>query len=184
MASLEWNKLFAAALIVGITVWGTRIVAKHLFADDGHPGDAAPKHAYEIAEGVRPVETSAAAPAAAVINPIAPLLASASVEEGFKVARKCSACHSFDKGGVNKIGPNLWDIVGAKHAHIDSFAYSSALKTLPGLWDYESLNKFLYEPKTYAPGTKMGFAGLKNDKERADMILYLRSLADKPIPLP
>jgi cytochrome c len=184
MASLEWNKLFAAALIVGIAVWGTRIVAKHLFADETHPGEPAPKHAYEIAEGVRPAETTAAAPAAAVINPIAPLLASASVDEGLKVARKCAACHSFDKGGANKVGPNLWGIVGGKHAHLDSFAYSAALKNMPGVWDYESLSKFLYDPKAYAKGTKMSFAGLNNDKERADIIIYLRSLADKPMPLP
>lgn len=112
------------------------------------------------------------------------LLKTADAEAGKQVAKKCTACHSFDKGGANKVGPNLWDIVGAKQAHMEDFAYSDAIKNLGGEWSYEALDQYLTSPKTYAPGTKMAFAGLKKPEDRAALIAYLRTLSDSPKPLP
>ncbi|WP_370540479.1 cytochrome c family protein [Azospirillum sp. INR13] len=133
-------------------------------------------------EGAAPAADKGAAPAGPA--PIAPLLAAASPENGQKVAKACAACHSFDKGGANKVGPNLYGIVGGAKGHIQGFSYSDALVKTGGSWSYDELNKFLYDPKGYAPGTKMTFAGLKKDDDRAAVIAYLRSLADSPQPLP
>lgn len=124
----------------------------------------------------------AAAPA---LEPIGPLLAEADVANGQKVAKKCTACHSFDDGGPNKVGPNLYDIVDRPIGGHGGFAYSDALSGMAdSAWDYESLNEFLLKPKTWAPGTKMSFAGLKKTGDRADLIAYLRSLSGSPAPLP
>ncbi len=112
------------------------------------------------------------------------LLKAADPATGEKVAAKCKACHDFAKGGPNKVGPNLWDIVGAKQAHLDNFNYSDAVKGLGGQWTYENLDKFVTAPKEYAPGTKMAFPGLKKPEDRAAVIAYLRTLSDSPKPLP
>ena len=100
-------------------------------------------------------------------------------------AKKCAACHSFDKGGANKVGPDLWGVVNRPIASHEGFSYSEALAGKSGdAWDYDHLNEFLTSPKAYAPGTKMSFAGISKDTERADVIAYLRTLADEPAPLP
>ncbi|MCH9852032.1 MAG: cytochrome c family protein [Alphaproteobacteria bacterium] len=119
-----------------------------------------------------------------VITPITPLLASADVIAGEKVAKKCAACHTFAEGGQNRIGPNQWDIVNRALGTTEGFAYSEALLAKGGAWDYESLNEFIYNPKKYIPNTKMNFAGIKNDKDRANLILWIRSLSNSPVPLP
>ena len=118
------------------------------------------------------------------LEPIAPLLTAASVESGKKLARKCALCHTFKKGGPHKIGPNLWDIVGADKARWENFSYSAALASVGGSWGYEELNSFVAKPKAYIPGTKMTFNGLKKPEDRADLIAYLRTLSDSPRPLP
>ncbi len=118
------------------------------------------------------------------LEPIAPLLAAASVESGKKLARKCGLCHTFKKGGPHKIGPNLWDIVGADKARWENFYYSVALASVGGSWGYEELNTFVAKPRAYIPGTKMTFNGLKELEDRADLIAYLRTLSDSPRPLP
>jgi cytochrome c len=111
--------------------------------------------------------------------------AAASVENGEKAAKKCAACHSFDPGGANKVGPGLWDVVNRPIASHEGFAYSPALtEKSADKWDYDHLNNFLTSPKGYAPGTKMSFAGISKEAERADVIAYLRSLAENPAPLP
>ena len=112
------------------------------------------------------------------------MLASADTGAGAKVFKKCKACHTAAKGGKNRVGPNLWDIVGKAKAGIAGFRYSGALKGLGGKWTYKDLDGFLADPKGFAKGTKMGFAGLKKPKDRAQVILYLRSLSDQPKPLP
>jgi len=114
------------------------------------------------------------------------LLASADVDAGKSATAKlgCVACHSFNEGGKIGIGPNLYGIVGAPHAHQEGFAYSAVLKGKEGPWTYAELDKWLLKPSTYAPGTKMSFAGIGNAKTRADVIAYLRSLAAYPEPLP
>jgi len=128
--------------------------------------------------------TAAASAAAEPEKPLAALLASADAAAGEKQAKKCAACHTFDAGGANKIGPNLHDIVGRQKASVDGFSYSSALREKGGAWTYEELNAFLTDPKGFVSGTKMVFAGLKKAEQRADVILYLRQQTEAPPPLP
>lgn len=122
------------------------------------------------------------------LPPIAPLLASADIEGGQRSFRKCVACHTVEEGGANKVGPNLWNIVNKPVATVDGFGYSSAMTAYADggqtVWGYEPLNRFLAAPKRYIRGTAMGFAGLRKEDERADVIAYLRSLSDSPAPLP
>ncbi|BBK34586.1 cytochrome c [Stella humosa] len=175
--SLESNKIAAAVLMAGVIAMTSGFIAGILV----HP-HALKESVYKV-EGVE--SAAAAAPAApAVLAPVAPLLASADVAAGEAQSKKCVACHTFNQGGPNRVGPNLWDIVGAKHAHAQGFAYSDAIKSKPGDWTYEDLNAFLASPRAYAPGTKMAFAGLPKAEDRAALIAYLRTLSGSPKPLP
>ena len=118
---------------------------------------------------------------------IAAIMANANGALGEKIFNKCSVCHTPNKGGPNKVGPNLWNIVGSKTASIPGFKYSAAMshRRQDGKkWDYEELYRYLYAPKKYIPGTKMAFAGIKNDEDRVNLIAYLRNLSDNPRPLP
>ena len=116
--------------------------------------------------------------------PIDALLASASADRGAQVAKQCQACHNFEEGQGPKIGPDLYNVVGRKIASVSGFNYSSALKSKNGTWDFNALNAWLTKPSSYAPGTAMTFAGLSNDKQRADVIAYLDTLSPNPVPLP
>jgi cytochrome c len=128
-----------------------------------------------------------AAPAAEVV-PIAQLLAKADAAAGATVFKKCQSCHSIEKGGPNKVGPDLWGVVDRPVASHEGFAYSAAMKDFSKggqeKWTFDHLNHFLAAPKAYVKGTAMGFAGLKNDTERANLIAYIREQADSPVPLP
>ena len=117
-------------------------------------------------------------------QPLPVLLASATPEKGAKVAKKCTSCHSFNKSGKNKVGPNLYNIMGAERGIVDGFNYSAAIKAMGGRWNFEDMNKFLKKPKEFMKGTKMTFSGLKKAKDRASVIVYMRSQADAPVPLP
>lgn len=172
------NKLFAAILIAGIVAMAAGILAKEIVEPEKLKENAFP---IAVTEDVGTTAGGAAAPAA--LEPVTPLLATASAENGAKVAKVCMACHSFDKGGANKVGPNLWGIFKNKHGHMEGYAYSKEMMAQTGMWDAETLNKFLANPKAAIPGTKMGFAGLKKANERADVIAYLHSLADSPQPM-
>jgi cytochrome c len=112
------------------------------------------------------------------------LLASASAESGARTFKKCKSCHTPEKGGKNKVGPNLWDVVGKAKASAPGFKYSGVLAGLGGEWSYQDLDAFLTSPKSFAKGNKMTFAGLKKAPDRATVIAYLRSLSDQPKPLP
>ena len=118
-----------------------------------------------------------------VIEPILALLATANLESGQKISKKCVACHGFDAGGPNKVGPNLYNIVNKDQGKAD-YAYSKVLASLSGKWSYEELNKFLYKPKLYSKGTKMNYAGLSKTKDRANLIAWLRTKSDSPVSLP
>ena len=118
-----------------------------------------------------------------VIEPILALLATANLESGQKISKKCVACHGFDSGGPNKVGPNLYNIVNKDQGKAD-YAYSKVLASLSGKWSYEELNKFLYKPKLYSKGTKMNYAGLSKTKDRANLIAWLRTKSDSPVSLP
>ncbi|MBM3642779.1 MAG: cytochrome c family protein [Alphaproteobacteria bacterium] len=126
----------------------------------------------------------AVANAPQALDKIGPKLASANIENGKTVfQRQCLTCHTADKGGANKVGPNQWNVLGRKKGD-GSFAYSSAMTAKGGEWDYENLNEFLFKPNAYVRGTKMAYAGLAKEQDRADVIAYLRTLADNPKPLP
>ena len=118
-----------------------------------------------------------------VIEPILALLATANLESGQKISKKCVACHGFDAGGPNKVGPNLYNIVNKDQGKAD-YTYSKVLASLSGKWSYEELNKFLYKPKLYSKGTKMNYAGLSKTKDRANLIAWLRTKSDSPASLP
>lgn len=118
------------------------------------------------------------------VTDVMAMLASADTKAGQKVFKRCKSCHSTDNGGKNKIGPNLWDVVERSKASATNYRFSRALDNLGGNWSYQDLDKFLTNPKDFARGTKMSFAGIKNAKDRADLIIYLRSLSDQPKPLP
>ena len=118
---------------------------------------------------------------------IAAIMAKASAEAGKMIFNKCAICHTIAKGEANKIGPNLWAIVGAATSRHQEFAYSAAMKKRAEegkKWGYEELYRYLYSPRQYVEGTKMAFAGIKEDQGRADLIAYLRLQADNPLPLP
>lgn len=179
MDSFELNKIAGAVLacllvIMGVNQFGNILIHPKPLAEQAYKievADAAPK--------------AGAAPAATEPAPeMGPLLASADPEAGKKASAKCAACHSFEKGGANKVGPNLWNVVGSHKGHTEGFAYSDAIKKTEGDWTYENLFAFLGNPKGYAPGTKMSFAGIRSNKERADLMAYLRTMADSPKPLP
>lgn len=127
-----------------------------------------------------PVAAAAPQPAA----DLGTLLASADVAKGKRTAQLCASCHTFDSGGPNRTGPNLWGIVGRDIASHAGFAYSGALANQPGAWTYESLDRFLASPSRAAPGTRMAFAGVRNPADRASLLAYLGSLSAAPAPFP
>ena len=177
MNSFELNKILGALLGTCLVLVAMRIAAGAIFT----PGKPA-KPGYEVA--VKEEQPQAGAPAAPAAVPIETLLASASAQRGADVAKQCQACHNFQEGQGPKIGPDLYNVVGRKIASTPGFNYSSALKSKDGTWDFNALNAWLNKPSTYAPGTAMTFAGLSNDKQRADVIAYLDTLSPNPVPLP
>jgi len=121
---------------------------------------------------------------AAAVEPVTPLIANADATRGAKLATRCKACHALNKAGPNRFGPPLWNVLGREMAKAKGFRYSPAFKKLTGTWDYESINALVADPNATAPGTRMRFPGIKNARQRADLIRYLRDLSDNPLPLP
>ncbi len=178
MDSFEFNKIAGWVLAAFVALLAVSIGTTMAFKP--HKPE---KQSY-IVEGVE-AEASASAPEAVADKPIAVYLASADPAKGEAVFKKCGACHNNDKGGANGIGPNLYGIVGNIHAHAAGFAYSDAIAAMKGKpWDWDELSKWLASPKTYAPGTKMAFAGVTKPEDRANLLVYLNSKSDKPLPLP
>lgn len=174
---MELNKAFGAVLLALLIAMLSGFAASVLVSPKGLE-----KPVLAIKTPEAGATKAAAAPAGPA--PVGPLLAKADVEAGKAATKACAACHSFEKGGAAKVGPNLFGVVGAKHAHMGGFAYSDAMKGQAGNWSYDALNAFLANPKGAVPGTKMSFAGIKGDQERANVIAYLRTLSDNPAPLP
>jgi cytochrome c len=178
MDSFELNKIMGALLGTCLFVLSVNIVSGAIFA----PGKVE-KPGYEIAVPETPAGGAPAGPAEPE-KPIAELLASSDAAKGENAAKKCAACHTFNKGGTNRVGPNLWGVLNRPKASEAGFNYSAAMKGKGGEWTYEDLNKFLANPKGFVQGTNMQFAGLTRSSERADVINYLHTLADNPGPLP
>ena len=181
MNSFEYNKFIGALLGAVFVVFSVAIISDAIFAAD-HPEQEG--FAIEAAEAAG----GGSGPAAPTEEPIAVLLASADPAAGQAVEKRCAACHTIDKGGANKVGPNLWDIVNRPIASHEGFSYSGAMKEFSQdgsvAWDYEHLNQYLLSPKGLVRGTAMAFAGLKKPEDRANLIAFLRTLSDDPVPLP
>jgi cytochrome c len=177
MNSFELNKIMGAILGTCLITLALNIGAGAIFAPEkpAKPG-------YNIA--VQEHGDGAAGPAKEAEEPMEVMMASASVEKGQATAKQCGACHTFEKGGPNRVGPNLYGIVGRARASEPGFNYSAAMKAKGGTWTFGELYAFLANPRGYIPGTNMTFAGLARGQQRADVIDYLHTLSDSPVPLP
>jgi cytochrome c len=177
MDSFELNKILGALLFTCLCLLALSIGAEAMF----HPVKPA-KPGFEVAvkEHAAGGEQAKAEPD----EPIEKLLASASIDKGANAAKKCAACHTFGKGEPNRVGPNLYGVVGRPKGTEGGFDYSASLKGKGGNWSVADLNAFLTNPKAFVPGTKMSFAGVPRGSERADVIAFLNSKSDAPAPLP
>lgn len=180
--NFEFDKLVIAVALSIFTVVFSMNLGGFLYRVEKIP--VVKGYVVEIVEATSGAEAPAGLPAMILIGKI---LASANAEVGKQIFNKCVICHTAGKGEANKVGPNLWGIVERTTAQMPGFEYSPAMKKLGSdnhKWTYEELYRYLYSPKKHVPGTKMAFAGLKKDEDRANLIAYLRTLADSPLPLP
>lgn len=178
MDSYEINRILGWVLAALVAVLGLSIFTGYLF-----PVHEPEQRAYVVA-GIQE-EAPAGGAAADAEKPIEFFLASADVARGEAQFRKCAACHTIEKGGAQGIGPNLWGIVGSKHAHIPGFNYSPAMQaTADQVWDWKSMSEWLRNPRAYLPGNRMSFAGIGRVQDRADLLAYLNTMSDRPLPLP
>jgi cytochrome c len=180
-SSNEFNKIAGAVLGVATFFMGVHIASGMIFAPKkpAVPGFDLP--------GLEAAASTGPAPAAAAEEPIAKRLASADAGRGEKAVAACKACHAFEKGGANKVGPMLWDVYDRAKAAVPGFGYSAAAKSKASeTWTAANLDAYLKNPKAYLPGTTMAFAGISRPDQRADVVAYLNSLSDakKPLPTP
>ena len=177
MDSFELNKILGAVLATCLFLLALNIGAGAVFAPI-----TPVKPGYEVAiqEEKKGGEQTAPTPD----EPIEKLLASAAVDKGENSAKKCLACHTFGKGEPNRVGPNLYGVVGRPKGTEAGFDYSAGMKAKGGNWTFDDLNTFLTNPKAFVPGTKMSFAGVPRGSERADIIAFLNTKSDSPLPLP
>ena len=182
MNSLEFNKIAGALLGTALLVFGLNELSKIIYHA---PKPEKQGFAIEVAEATPAAGDAAAATPAEPAESLGKMLASADPTKGQAVFKTCQACHDGSKGGPNKVGPNLWGVVGRMHGSHEGFSYSEAMAALKDKpWTYEALNTFITSPKTAMPGTKMGFGGLKKDTDRANLLAYLQTLSDSPVPFP
>jgi len=182
MNSFEFNKIAMSFLGAIFVLFSLSLLSDSIFHTQV---PETPGYAIEVADSGASGET--AAPAGPAYDPVVPLLASADLGAGETVFKKCASCHTWEKGGANKVGPNLWNVVGgAIGGNHPEFKYSSALTAYGEgkTWTFEELNGFLFKPKSHVKGTAMGFAGLKKTEDRANLIGWMREHADSPLPLP
>ncbi|MEQ1755258.1 MAG: cytochrome c family protein [Micropepsaceae bacterium] len=180
MDSFEWNKIFGAVL--GTVLF---VVALNLLVGGLMTPEKSDKPGMEVAVA----EDHGAGPTTGPVEELKPdwgtVLAAADIAAGEKTHIRCQQCHDFAKGGPDKIGPNLYGVVGGPHAHAPAYAYSPALSGMKDkTWGYDELDAFIKNPKGAVPGTKMAFAGLSKQTDRINLIAYLRSLSDSPLAIP
>ncbi len=194
MNGLELNKIAASVLLAGVVAMSAGLVTNRLIYPTGGEehaaeGTDAPKRGYTIPGAAAFEAGAAAAPAAAAAKAqdVADYMQAADAKAGEAVTKKCTSCHGFEKDGPNKVGPNLWGILGGPVAHKADYDYSQVFKDAHAKgdkWEYQHLFDYMNEPKKVMPGTKMSFAGISKPEERANLIAYLRTLSDSPLPLP
>jgi len=178
MDSFELNKIIGAILMVALLVIGIGKISDVVFKVN-KPEKAAYKVEIENSDNKSEVQEVVKEE----VN-IASLLSTGDLSHGEKVFKKCAACHSIESGGGNKIGPALYNVVGRKIGSLNDYKYSKALLEYGKNWNFEELNGFLLKPKDWIKGTKMAYAGLRKEKDRASILLYLNKYADNPLPLP
>ena len=174
------NKIFVSIILAVILVLGINKITNVIFYVEKPE-----KSAYQIASVTTTtnVETSETSSEQSGSGDIMTLFASTSATDGAKVFKKCAACHSIAQGGGNKIGPALWGVLGRQAGSLSDYKYSKAMTAYEKAWSFEEMNGFLTKPKGWIKGTKMSFAGLKNAKERAAVILYMNENTNSPLPL-
>ena len=179
MDSFELNKIIAAVLMVALLVIGLGKIADVAFEvkKPTNPG-------YKVEGQVQLASSSSSATKVIEKIDIATVMAQGDVTNGEKIFKKCAACHSINKGGPNKIGPALYNVVGRKVGGVASYKYSKALASYGKKWSFEELNGFLIKPAKYLKGTKMSYAGLRKETDRASVIKYLNKSSDNPKMLP
>lgn len=178
MDSFEFNKIAGAVLGTVLVVFGLNELAGIVFHTER---PEKPGFAVEVAEAATGEAPAEEAPAVS----LGTLLASADATKGQAVFKACAACHDVANGGPNKVGPNLWNIVGRMHGVHEGFAYSDAMAAMKDVpWSYEALDAFLLVPKKAIPGTKMAYGGLKKAEDRANLLAYLATLSDASVPFP
>ena len=180
MDSFEINKIVAAVLLVALLVIGIGKLSDVIFYVEK---PKKPGYSIEVEQAVASTSQSTAETIEEKID-IAALLAMGDLATGEKLFKRCSACHSIVKGGKNNIGPALWNVTGRQVGSIENYKYSKALATYGKNWTFEELNGYLLRPAKWIPNGKMSFAGLKKEKDRASVILYLNQNSDNPLPLP
>jgi cytochrome c len=182
----EFIKIAGAVLSALLLIFGTRtIIDMNVGHTPEKPGFTLPAPTATAGGGAATAEAAPAkeTPDEAAKKVLA-LLPKANAENGKAIFKKCHSCHVAEKGKKPTVGPNLWDVVNRERASYPGFAYSDAMKSKGGKWSFEELARFIHSPKTYIPGTKMVFAGLPSESDEADVIAYLATLADTPVPLP
>ena len=172
------NKIIVSIILVIILILGINKIADVIFFVEKPE-----KSAYQVASVVATTTSSETTTENAGYGDIMTLLSSANVDDGKKIFKKCTACHSIAKDGTNKIGPALWGVLGRQAGSISDYKYSKAMTAYGKPWSFEEMNGFLTKPKDWIKGTKMSFAGLKNEKDRAAVILFMNKNADNPLPL-
>ena len=181
MDSFELNKIIAAVLLTALIVIGIGKFTDILFHVEKPKQTAYKVEGLEVASTSSTTETSEKVPE---IVDIKALLAMGDLAHGEKVFKKCSACHMIAAGGKNMIGPNLWNVIGRTAGSVSDYKYSKAMVAYAKEWSFEEMNSYLIKPQAYIKGTKMAFAGLRKEKDRASVILYMNSKGDNPKPLP
>ena len=181
MDSFEINKIIASILLVALLIIGISKISNIIFEVDKLDSSA---YKVELSDdGTKQISEENTMKADDKVD-ISALMALGDIAHGEKVFKKCSACHSIEAGGGNKIGPALYNVVGRKIAAVQDYKYSKALVEYKKNWSFEELNGFLIKPQKWIKGTKMAYAGLRKEKDRASVILYLNQSGDSPKPLP